>query len=159
MASNDLAGTLEGEVKLESKGDEFFHVIGGKAHRLPDLISHGIQSIGLHAGDWKTDGSIKNWTYFMDGKVESFKEKLKVDEETKTVTAEAIGGDVMKHYKKYIITIKVVPNEDGSKVAKYSIDYEKLNENDPTPTKYLEWIGQMIKDLDASLAKPIFGIL
>ncbi|CAI9096001.1 OLC1v1032061C1 [Oldenlandia corymbosa var. corymbosa] len=152
--SNNLVGKLEGELKLNSNPDEFFHSIGGKAHQLPDLINHKIPSIELHEGDWKTEGSIKNWTYVIDGKVEVYKERMKFDEETKTVTAEAIDGDCMKHYKNYVVTAKVVTNEDGSGAVKYSVDYEKLNENEPTPTKYLEWIGHMLKDLDASLVKP-----
>ncbi|KAL3501896.1 hypothetical protein ACH5RR_036345 [Cinchona calisaya] len=152
MASSNLAGKLEAEIQLKSNGDEFFHSFGGKAHKLPDLVNHKVKSIVVHEGDWKTENSIKLWTYVIDGKVEVFKERLKIDEETKTVTAVAIDGDCMKHYKKYIASIQVV-SRDGSSFAKISVEYEKLNENEPIPTKYLDWIIHTTKDVDASLIK------
>ncbi|KAL3501891.1 hypothetical protein ACH5RR_036340 [Cinchona calisaya] len=70
-------------------------------------------------------------------KLRSFKERLKIDDETKTVTAVAIDGDCMKHYKKYIAGLQAI-SRDGSSFAKFSIQYGKLNENEPIPTKYMD---------------------
>ncbi|CAI9096000.1 OLC1v1032060C1 [Oldenlandia corymbosa var. corymbosa] len=151
--SSNLVGKLEGKVTLNSNPEEFFRIVGGRADQLADLINHKIPSEEHHEVDRKTEGCIKNWSYIIDGKVEVFKARLKDDEETKTVTLEALDGDCMKHYKNYVITY-IVSGEDGSNVVKYSVDYEKLSENEPTPTHYLEWLGHMLKDLDASLVKP-----
>ncbi|KAL3501890.1 hypothetical protein ACH5RR_036339 [Cinchona calisaya] len=152
MSNNNLSGKLVAEIELKSDGDEYFHSFGGKAHQLPDLVNHQINSIDVHEGDWKTEGSLKLWTYVIDGKVEVFQERLKIDEETKTINAVAVDGDCMKHYKNYVVTLQVI-SRDGSSFAKFSIEYEKLNENEPTPTKYLEWLVHTGKDVDASLVK------
>ncbi|XP_027098236.1 MLP-like protein 43 [Coffea arabica] len=150
--ANNLVGKLEAEFELKSDADEFFHSFGAKAHQLPDLANEKVNRIEVHEGDWKTEGSIKLWTYVIDGKVEVFKDRLKIDEENKTITSEAIDGDCMKHYKNYIITLQVISRGDSS-FAKYTIDYEKLNENEPSPTNYLDWLLHMGKDVDASLIK------
>ncbi|KAL3501895.1 hypothetical protein ACH5RR_036344 [Cinchona calisaya] len=127
-------------------------MVGGKAHQLPDLVNHIFKSIDVHEGDRNTEGSVKLWTNVIDGKVEVFKERPKIDEETKTVTAVAIDGDCMKHYKNHVVTLQVI-SRDGSSFAKFSIEYEKLNENEPTPTRYLEWLVHSGKDVDTSLVK------
>ena len=61
--ANNLVGKLEAEFELKSDADEFFHSFGAKAHQLPDLVNEKVNRIEVHEGDWKTDGSIKLWTY------------------------------------------------------------------------------------------------
>lgn len=152
MASPVLAGKLEAEIKIKSDPNEFFHSFGGKAHKLPNLCSEKVHGVNVHQGDWKTKGSVKLWTYAIDGKVENLKERLTVDEESKTVTAEAIGGHILEQLKSYKASLQVIP-KGGSNYAKWTIEYENINENEPAPTKYLHWLIHAGKDVDASLVK------
>ena len=59
----NTAEKLEAEINIKSDPDEFFHSFGGKAHQLPNLCSEKLHAIDLHEGDWKTEGSVKHWTY------------------------------------------------------------------------------------------------
>ena len=98
----------------------------------------------------------------IDGKVEVYKERLKIDEENKTTAAEAIDGDCMKHYKNYKATLQVISRGDSS-FAKCTIDHEKLNDNKPSPTKNLDWLVQGLiymlvgEHLDICCSKKIYS--
>ncbi|XP_027098324.1 MLP-like protein 34 [Coffea eugenioides] len=148
----DTAEKLEAEINIKSDPDEFFHSFGGKAHQLPNLCSEKLHAIDLHEGDWKTEGSVKHWTYVTDGKVETVKERFKVDEENRIVTLEAIEGDIKEQYKSYKAELQVI-SKGVSNFAHWSIEYETIKENDPAPTKYLHWLIHAAKDVDASLLK------
>ncbi|KAK6252285.1 hypothetical protein QUC31_014005 [Theobroma cacao] len=88
-----------------------------------------------------------------EGKVEIFKEKITVDEANKSVTLVALEGHVMEEFKSYKIVFGVTPMSDQSSVVKITLDYEKLNENIPDPNKYLQFLMNVIKDIDAHLLK------
>ncbi|KAJ0038690.1 hypothetical protein Pint_22293 [Pistacia integerrima] len=47
-------------------------------------------------------------------------------------------GDLMQHYKCYKATIQVVSKSEGS-LGKWIREYEKLQEDGPTPSKFT-WI-------------------
>ena len=87
-----------------------------------------------------------------DGKVETAKERFKVDEENRIVTLEAIEGDIKEQYKSYKVELQVI-SKGVSNFAHWSIEYETVKENDPAPTKYLHWLIHAGKDVDASLVK------
>ena len=59
---------LEAEIKVKPDPDEFFHSFGGKAHQPPNLCSDKVHGVNLHEGDWKTEGSVKHWTYAIGNK-------------------------------------------------------------------------------------------
>ncbi|CAK9154745.1 unnamed protein product [Ilex paraguariensis] len=148
----NLAGKVEAEVEIKCDADEFFHSWGGKAHQLPNLCSEKLHNVEVHEGDWKTEGSAKLWTYVHEGKVETLKERLKIDEENKHLTADVIEGDPMKLYKIYKVSLQIITKGQSS-FAKWSIDYEKINEDVPAPTAYLDWIVNSSKLVDKSLLK------
>lgn len=62
-------------------------------------------------------------------------------------------GDLLTHYKSYKATVKTTPKPDGGSV-KVSVDYEKLNEDVPAPDKYLDFVVNVVKDIDAHILKP-----
>ncbi|CAK9154747.1 unnamed protein product [Ilex paraguariensis] len=148
----NLAGKVEAEVEIKCDADEFFHSWGGKAHQLPNLCSEKLHNVEVHEGDWKTESSVKLWTYVHEGKVETFKERLKIDEENKLITADGIEGDPMKLYNVFKVSLQIIPKGQSSFV-KWSIDYEKINEDVPDPTSYLDWLVNSGKLADESLLK------
>lgn len=75
-----------------------------------------------------------------------------MDEQNKTVTAEAIEGHILEQYKSYKGMLQVI-SKGNSNFAKWAIEYENKNENEPAPTKYLHWLIHAGKDVDASLLK------
>lgn len=80
------------------------------------------------------------------------KEKVELDPENKTVAMVVIEGDLMKHFKSYKVIIKVIPKSEGS-LVKWIWEYEKLQEDGPTPSKYVDFVTDLTKNIDAHLLK------
>lgn len=80
------------------------------------------------------------------------KEKVELDPENKTVTMVVIEGDLMKQFKSYKVIIKVIPKSEGS-LVKWIWEYEKLQEDGPTPSKYVDFVTDLTKNIDAHLLK------
>ena len=82
------------------------------------------------------------------------KEKTEVDEENKIMTLTALeGSHLLNLYKSFKHTVRAIPKGEGS-LVKITIEYEKLNENVPDATKYLNFATHVVKDTDAHILKP-----
>ncbi|KAL7240223.1 hypothetical protein ACSBR2_005982 [Camellia fascicularis] len=86
----------------------------------------------------------------IEGKVETFKEKVTIDEENKTVHLTAVEGHCLDLYKSYNIIYQIIPKGETN-VLKITIEYEKRNEDVPPPQKYMDFIIDLVKDLNAKL--------
>lgn len=88
-----------------------------------------------------------------DGKPEIFKEKMEIDETNKSVTLIAVEGHVLELYKSYKNHLQFVSKHDGDDLVKITLHYEKFKADDEAPTKYLDFVVNVVKDIDAHLAK------
>lgn len=53
----------------------------------------------------------------------------------------------MEQYKIFKVTLRVIDRDGGvGAVAKWTIEYEKLNEGIPDPTYYLDLVSKVSKD-------------
>jgi hypothetical protein len=59
-------------------------------------------------------------------------------------------GEIAKNYKVFKTTLQVTPKGNGSSV-KWSIEFEKANEEVPTPIKYTDFMSTMTKAVEAYL--------
>ncbi|THF96789.1 hypothetical protein TEA_004188 [Camellia sinensis var. sinensis] len=84
------------------------------------------------------------------GKVETFKEKVTIDDENKTVHLTAVEGHCLDLYKSYNIIYQII-HKGETNVLKITIEYEKRIEDVPPPQKYMDFIIDLVKDLDAKL--------
>ncbi|CAL5396712.1 unnamed protein product [Camellia sinensis] len=170
---------MEGEVEIKCDADELFEIGSGKkAHTVPNLSPDKVSKLDLHEGEWGDHGSIKVWTYVevgggvgggddsgvtvvvmlvvgivvavTEGKVETFKEKVTIDEENKTIHLTVVEGHCLDLYKSYNIIYQIIPKGETN-VLKITIEYEKRNEDVPPPQKYMDFIIDLVKDLDAKL--------
>ncbi|KAL6960226.1 hypothetical protein U1Q18_029674 [Sarracenia purpurea var. burkii] len=150
-----LAGKLEAEVEMiKANGEQIFHICSGrKAHHTPKLCPEMVTKVDLHEGDWDTHGSIKVWTYVTEGKVETMKEKVSVDEESRIVKLTALEGHCLELYNTYNLIFHFIPKGETDTVVKITIQYEKKNDDVPPPQKYLDFVVGLIKGLDAQLTK------
>lgn len=87
------------------------------------------------------------------GNSETGKEAVEaIDEENKTITFKIFDGDVNKYYKSMKPTVQVRGNGDeGGCSVKWTLEYEKLNDNVPTPTKHLDMLPVVTKSVEAYL--------
>ncbi|KAI4373230.1 hypothetical protein MLD38_011379 [Melastoma candidum] len=146
-----LEGKLEAEVEMKASADRVFKLLAEELNKVPDASPDNIQGVEVHEGDWATAGSVKLWNYIIDGQNEVFKEKVHIDEESKMVSMEAVGGHILDKYKTYKIICEVLPHGGSSSKVKAQVIYEKLNEDDADPDNYLGLITNIIKDIDAHL--------
>ncbi|XP_050232667.1 MLP-like protein 28 [Mercurialis annua] len=151
-----LVRKLEAELELQySSADKFFTLLSKEIYHTSKASSDKIQQIDVLQGDWETSGSVKLWSYTIDGKQEIFKEKVEVDEANKVVIMTAIEGHILEQYKSFKITHKAIPKSGGAAdVLKITVEYEKLKPEDEPPTKYLDFILCVVKDVDVHLLKP-----
>ncbi|KAF7131806.1 hypothetical protein RHSIM_Rhsim09G0095300 [Rhododendron simsii] len=65
-----LAGKMEAEVEIKSGGPEILNFLGGKnSHHLPDVVPEQMPKVDLHE----------------EGKVETYKEKITIDDENEAI--------------------------------------------------------------------------
>ncbi|KAK7260761.1 hypothetical protein RIF29_27058 [Crotalaria pallida] len=90
----------------------------------------------------------------LTGKVSTAKERIEtIDESNKTITYIAFDGDIEKDYKVFKVIFQVAEKDDGSGTVKWTIEYEKINENIEPPYGYLDCYTKITKDVDAHLLK------
>lgn len=81
------------------------------------------------------------------------KEKIDgVDEADKLVTYSIIDGDLLKYYKNFNGSIKVIPKGDGS-LVKWSCGFEKASDEIPDPHVIKDFAIQNFKELDEFILK------
>lgn len=76
-----------------------------------------------------------------------------MDEKTKSITFKTVDGALLKIYKTMKATVQVTAKGGGCSSVKWSIEYEKLNEDSPPPNKYLDFVLILTKKVDAYLLK------
>ncbi|XP_028758984.1 MLP-like protein 43 isoform X2 [Neltuma alba] len=147
-----LTGNLEFEIEIQSPAIEFFNFFTKQLYNLPNAT--GSVHLGeIHEGhDWHAIGSVKHWSYTVDGKVVTCKERFEeLDKENKSVKVELFEGDVKKEYKSFKFILKATEKEGGGGIATWSFFYEKIHEGIPDPIGYLDLAATMTKDVDAHL--------
>lgn len=91
-----------------------------------------------------------NYTEMMTGNSEGVKTVESIDEENKSITYKIIDGEIAQNYKVFKSTAQVTPKGNGC-LVKWTIEYEKANEDVPTPNKYCEFTTNMSKAVEAYL--------
>ncbi|KAJ8770244.1 hypothetical protein K2173_012652 [Erythroxylum novogranatense] len=139
---------LQIEVEVTSEADEFFNTYRAKAHIVPKTSSENVHGVEIHEGDFDSAGAIKTWTFNLDGKIQTIKGKIEVDEENKTITSTAIEGDVLNLYKSFIVILQIIPNGEGS-LVRWTWEYEKVDDDVPDPKKFQDLAANLTKDVDS----------
>ncbi|MED6122086.1 hypothetical protein PIB30_036519 [Stylosanthes scabra] len=150
-----LNGKLSTEIVIQAPAGKFFNLFLKNLHNVQNICER-VHGTKLHEGEhWHSiGGSVKHWTYVVDGKVITCKEKLEsIDEQNKTLNYSLFDGDIGKEYKVIKLTIQEIDNGNGSVSAKWTIEYEKINDAVEAPYGYMEYFDHLTKDIDAHLLK------
>ena len=149
-----LQGKVEADIEITAPADKFYNLFKSEAHHVPKTSQTGsITGVAVHEGDWETEGSIKIWNYAIEGEVGTFKEKIELDDVNKAIILNGLEGDVFQYYKSFKPVYQFTQKNDGSSIAKVSIEYEKLSEQVADPNKYIRLMTNIVKDLDAHFIK------
>ncbi|XP_028759037.1 MLP-like protein 328 [Neltuma alba] len=137
---------LEATKQLRSPPEKIFNFLKSQNQKIPNATDK-VHDVEVLNGDWVTPGSVKLWKFTLEGKEEVFKERVEVDEENKTLTYIALGGNVMELYKSYRLILKVEMNG----TVKLRIEYEKTNGEVPPPHRYLQFSLNLLKEIEHKL--------
>ena len=88
----------------------------------------------------------------LDGKAVMSKEVIEtIDDKNLLVTFKVIGGILKEMYKSFKFIIQATPKGEGCLVH-WTLEYEKLNADDPDASSMLQFAVGQSKDIDAHLA-------
>ncbi|KAK3211999.1 hypothetical protein Dsin_016705 [Dipteronia sinensis] len=150
-----LKGKVESEIEIRAPAEKFYNFFKGQSHQAPTATPTNIQGIEVHEGDWESHGSIKLWKYSVEGREETFKERVELDEANKTVSLIGLEGDIFNYFKTWKPVFKATPKDDGSgSVANLTIEYEKLHDGVADPKAYIEFMTSIAKDVDDHIMNP-----
>ncbi|XP_059305164.1 MLP-like protein 423 isoform X1 [Lycium ferocissimum] len=141
---------IELQAEIKSSPEKLFNVYKNKTFLLPKISPHKLQSIKVLEGDGKSVGSIRLWTYNMGAPVIAKDRIDAIDEKNNSMTFELIGGEVTKYFMNFKATIKVT-NEGNRNSVNWSLEYEKANEDVPTPYSHLDYLVGVSREVDAYL--------
>ncbi|KAE8694172.1 Detected protein of unknown function [Hibiscus syriacus] len=141
---------IDVQVEVKSSADKFFDAFNTKAHLMPNTITQLFSGVKLLQGDWNSLGSVRLWQYVLGGKQLDVKETREVDEKTRTIVYTLMDGEIGNLYKTWKSILSVTPKGEGS-LVKWTIEYEKQNDDVPDPVEYLDFYTTWCKDVDAYL--------
>ncbi|KAL1307925.1 hypothetical protein HN51_049833 [Arachis hypogaea] len=149
-----LSGKLSIEVTVQTPAAKYFNIFITQSHKFQNICER-IHEAKLHEGDnWHVPHSVKNWTLIVDGKPIKFKGKIEaIDKENKSITYNLFDGDISKNYKVFKLFLQVFEKSDGGASAKFTIEYEKINENVEAPYGFMELFDKNAKEFDSHLLK------
>ncbi|OVA01143.1 Bet v I domain [Macleaya cordata] len=156
MASSNIE-KLEVQVEVQCSADKFYRMFKHDVKEIPKNFPHLYEHVEVLEGDGVSAGSVKLWKYILEGKSLYAKERMKVvDDEKRMITHSIFEGEVMKDYKFFDVTFIVTPkgrqHSDGS-VVTWHVEYEKANEDAPTPSNYMDFVVWLTNDLNSHLHK------
>ncbi|XP_050372026.1 MLP-like protein 34 [Argentina anserina] len=152
-----LTGKVETDVHIKSSAAKFHDMFTHKPHHISNVSGSNIQGCDLHEGDWGTVGTIVCWNYVHDGKACVAKEKIEaIDAEKNLVTFRVLEGDLMDHYKSFVITLQANPKDEveGCTVH-WTMEYEKHHGDITDPHTLLQLAVEVSNDIDAHLTADV----
>ncbi|OAY57157.1 MLP-like protein 34 [Manihot esculenta] len=150
MAQLAQLSKLERQIGIKSSPDKFYGFFRNNMPRFPQMFQSNIKSFEIVGGGELKSGSVTRWKYCLDGSpLMGAKVKLEaIDDARKTMIFDVVEGDVLKMYKSFKAKVEI-----GADYVKWSLEYEKANNNIPDPDVYLDMAAKLSKGIDAHLSK------
>ncbi|KAK7313877.1 hypothetical protein VNO77_39080 [Canavalia gladiata] len=149
-----LKGKLSTEIGVHATAAKWFSLFASQLDHIQNLAER-IHGAKLHQGDdWHSNDSVKHWTYTIDEKVTTCQESIEsVDEVHKIIIYNLFGGDIENEFKVFKLIFQAVDKDEGGAAIKWSVEYEKINEDVEPPYGYMGLCNRCVKDIDAYLVK------
>ncbi|QCD85866.1 MLP-like protein 28 [Vigna unguiculata] len=147
-----LVGKITTEIGVHSTAEKWYNLFAKSLHDVQHLTD-SVHATQLHQGeDWHHNDTIKHWTYIVDGKVAKCHEKIEsVDEKNKTIYYKLFGEDIDHRFKVFKLIFQAIDKENGGAIIKWSVEYEKLNEEVHAPYGWVEYLHNCTRDIDRNL--------
>ncbi|KAI3977011.1 hypothetical protein MKX01_008869 [Papaver californicum] len=130
------------ETELKCSADKYFGMFSHNVTQLPKFLPNTYKSVEVIEGDETSVGSIRLWKYDVEGKEMAAKDRLTMfDKEKRSITYELLEGELKNYYKAITATLNVVPKQGAAgnaSLVTWSLEFEKVNEDIPNPTAYID---------------------
>ncbi|KAI3977012.1 hypothetical protein MKX01_008870 [Papaver californicum] len=151
----DQLGKLGFETEIKCSADKYFSMFSHNVTQLPKFLPNIYKSVEVIEGDETSVGSITLWKYNAGGKEMGAKDRLKMfDKEKRSLTYELLDGELKNYYKALTAKLNVVPKQGAAGIASlvtWSLEFEKVNEDIPDPTAYIDALKRATKELSSQL--------
>ncbi|XP_012460638.1 kirola [Gossypium raimondii] len=143
---------MECQLEIKSSADKFFDAYKTKAQLMPKMANQVVRDVKLVEGSgWDSEGSVRQWYFVAAGKLETCKEMMeKVNDKDRTIVYKLVEGEIMKAFKSWNSILNVMPMGEGS-LVKWTMEFEKQNDDVPDPVKYGEFLTTWAKNVDTYL--------
>ncbi|KAI3893328.1 hypothetical protein MKW92_017769 [Papaver armeniacum] len=157
-----MAQTQKLEVVHEVKccPDKLYHMITRDATQLSKYIPELVESVEVTATE---EGEVclgtgLLWKFVPVGGISTVsKEKVTaVDNKNRSITSTVIEGDVMTGFKSFKFNLDIAPKSgttDGTSLVKWSVEYEKADEDVADPVGILKSCELTTKEMNFHLLK------
>ncbi|KAG2265415.1 hypothetical protein Bca52824_072494 [Brassica carinata] len=97
-----MVGEIETTIEIKAPAQKYYHI--------PD----NLQKCDVLEGEPGKVGRIISWNYVTDGQPKVMKERIEaLEPEKNLMVARVIGGDLMKEFKNFFLTIQATPKQRG----------------------------------------------
>nr|BAX08655.1 major latex-like protein [Lagenaria siceraria] len=146
------------KVDLKSSPEKVYGFFRNHLGDLVGLFPETYQSIQLVEGQRLSSGSVVQFKFQLGDELRAEKWAIRVvDDAKKYIIYEAVEGDPLKEFKVLRAKFEVV-NGGLSKVrrgnfTKWTVEFEKANQNVASPQNYLELFAKISKGVDAYFSR------
>ncbi|CAH8254473.1 unnamed protein product [Arabidopsis lyrata] len=143
---------IEVDVDIKTTADKF-HMFIRRSQHVPKATRY-IKGCDLLEGEWGEVGSILLWKLVFDGEPRVSKDMIEVmDVEKNVIQLRVLEGPLMKEYKSFLKTMKVMSPKHGGpgSVVKWNMKYERIDQKVDHPKRLLQFFVEVTKEIDQYL--------
>ncbi|MCL7044843.1 hypothetical protein MKW94_007185 [Papaver nudicaule] len=145
----------------KSSADKLYRLCTRDAPQLPKYVPEvvlNVEVIGEGPGGEIILGTVFVWTFIPVGgsAIVSKVQVTAVDNKKRSITWTVLEGDIAKDFKSFNFDLDITPKPgatDGTSMVKWSVEYEKANEDVPDPVGTVTACGLLTTILDLRLQK------
>ncbi|KAF3443597.1 hypothetical protein FNV43_RR14919 [Rhamnella rubrinervis] len=137
-------GKLEAQTEIKSSADKFYGFFKNNIKRLVEMFPQNLKSCEVLGGGGELrTGTVMSWKYDLGTRLEAKVKVQALDEENKSFTFVVTEGDVLKLYNSFKAKLEV-----SGGLVKWSLEFDKANQNAPNPDPHLDLAIKVSKGLD-----------
>ncbi|KAI3897904.1 hypothetical protein MKX03_034275 [Papaver bracteatum] len=152
---------FEVEFKVKCSAEKFYSMMTRNVLKLPTYAPQKIHNVQVLSGEGELRlGSVSVWDYVLDNKPSGVRTQAKVtamDHQNMSLTFTVVDGYLTDDYTSFANTLTATTptQRDGnySCLVKWSVQYQKANDNVADPTYFMKMLEDFTKELDTNLLK------
>ncbi|RZC61299.1 hypothetical protein C5167_023060 [Papaver somniferum] len=134
------------EAEINCNADKFFGMFSHGVTQLPKFLPNIVKSVEVIEGVATSIGSSRLVKYVIGSRSRPAKARLTAfDKEKKSVGYNVVDGEVMNYYEVLTVKLDVVGGAGNGSLVKWSLEFEKVNNDVPSPTAYTQ-IGHQVAE-------------